>query len=251
MEDILLYFALKYDGDFNSIYKALESKEVVDDQLYERLKSKFKCKYTTLVSKDYPNKLKEIDCPPFVLFYYGDLSLLEDKIVAVVGKRKSSEYGKRITKNITSELVKNDYTIISGISTGTDANAHQTVINENGRTIAISGCGIDLIYPKNNQDLYDLIKNDHLLISEYPYDIKPEKKRFIKSNRLISGLSNGVIVTECDKESASMIVTRFAIEQSKDVYCVPSNIDSEYQGCNQLIKHGADIFISVKDLEFQ
>lgn len=249
MEDVLLYFALKYDGDFNSIYKALENKEAVDYQLYERLKSKLKCKYTTLVSKDYPNKLKEIDCPPFVLFYYGDLSLLEDKIVAVVGKRKTSEYGKRITKNITSELVKNDYTVLSGMSIGIDVIAHQTAINENGKSIAISGCGIDMIYPKSNQELYNLIKNDYLLISEYPFDTKPEKKRFIKSNRLISGLSDGVIVTECGKESSSMIVTRFAIEQSKNVYCVPSNIDTDYQGCNELIKHGADIFISVEDLD--
>lgn len=100
MEDVLLYFALKYDGDFNSIYKALESKEVVDYQLYEKLKSKLKCKYTTIVSTNYPNKLKEIECPPFVLFYYGDLSLLENKLVAVVGKRKTSEYGKRITKKL-------------------------------------------------------------------------------------------------------------------------------------------------------
>lgn len=249
MEDVLLYFALKYDGDFNSIYKALESKEVVDYQLYEKLKSKLKCKYTTLVSTNYPNKLKEIDCPPFVLFYYGDLSLLENKIVAVVGKRKASEYGKRITKNITSKLVKNNYTVLSGMSIGTDMIAHQTAINENGKSIAVSGCGIDMIYPKSNQELYNLIKNDHLLISEYPFDTKPEKKRFIKNNRLISGLSDGVIVTECDKDSSSMIVTRFAIEQNKDVYCVPSNIDSDYQGCNRLIKHGANIFISVKDLD--
>lgn len=249
MEDILLYFALKYDDDFNSIYKALENKEAVDYQLYERLKSKFQCRYTTLVSKDYPNKLKEIDCPPFVLFYYGDLSLLEDKIVAVVGKRKTSEYGKRITKTITSKLVKNDYTVLSGMSTGTDVIAHQTAINENGKSIAVSGCGIDMIYPKSNQELYNLIKNNHLLISEYPFDTKPEKKRFIKSDRLISGLSDEVIVTECDKESSSMIVTRFAIEQSKNVYCVPSNIDTNYQGCNELIKHGADIFISVEDLD--
>lgn len=250
MEDVLLYFALKYNGDFNSIYKALESKEVVDYQLYEKLKSKFKSKYTTLVSNDYPNKLKEIDCPPFVLFYYGDLSLLEDKIVTVVGKRKTSEYGKRITKIITSKLVKNDYTVLSGMSIGTDVIAHQTAINENGKSIAISGCGIDMIYPKSNQELYNLIKNNHLLISEYPFDTKPEKKRFIKSNRLISGLSDEVIVTECDKESYSMIVTRFAIEQSKNVYCVPSNIDTNYQGCNELIKHGADIFISVEDLDY-
>lgn len=249
MEDVLLYFALKYDGDFNSIYKALESKEVIDYQLYDKLKSTLKCKYTTIVSTNYPNKLKKIDFPPFVLFYYGDLSLLENKIVAIVGKRKASEYGKRITRDITSELVENDYTVLSGMSIGTDVIAHQTVINENGKSIAINGCGIDMIYPKSNQELYNLIKNNHLLISEYPSVTKPEKKRFIKSNRLISGLSDGVVVTECDKESSSMIVTRFAVEQSKAVYCVPSNIDTDYQGCNELIKHGADIFISVEDLD--
>ena len=121
MEDILLYFSLKYKGQFDLIYKALERKERVDESLKEELFKTIKSSYTTIISDDYPQQLKYINCPPFVLYYYGSLSLLDKDCIAVIGKRDCSEYGVQATRVLVKELVKNDIVIVSGMAKGIDA----------------------------------------------------------------------------------------------------------------------------------
>lgn len=247
MEEILLYFSLKYSGDFDLIYQALKTKEEVDQALKEQLFKQLKCSYTTLISKNYPDTLKQITCPPFVLFYYGDLSLINDKCIGVVGKRKSSEYGNYATEYLVKQLVNEQYTIVSGMALGIDAVAHQSAINNDGKTIAILGSGIDYCYPKRNQKLYNDLKENHLIMSEYPGELVPQKMNFPRRNRIISGLSESILVTEADKRSGTMITVGHALEQGKDIYCIPARIN-DANGCNYLIQQGAKLVMNVGDI---
>ena len=198
MEEIILYFALKYAGDFDKIYQALERKEKVDDELKEHLFKELKSKYTTIISDDYPAALKEINCPPFVLFYYGDLNLVNTKCIGVIGMRQPSDYGIEVTKTIVSKLVLENYTIVSGMALGIDAMAHQSAMNVLGKTIAVLGSGIDNCYPLKNKAIYEIMKVNQLIISEYPGNLVPKKINFPRRNRIISGLSESILVTEAN-----------------------------------------------------
>ena len=247
MEDIILYFSLKYEGDFMRIYNALVQKEQIDDELKKELKSKLKSKYITIFDDDYPESLKEINCPPFVLYYYGDLTLVNNKILAMVGMRECSEYGKNVASQLAGDLVKEGYTIVSGMAKGIDTYAHLGSVNANGKTIAVLGSGVDYCYPKSNESLYELLKQDHLIISEYPGLTKPTKTTFPFRNRIVAGLSEGVVVVEAKRRSGTMITVGYALEQGKDVYAVPSRIN-ENEGCNTLIQQGAKLILDVKDI---
>ena len=198
MEEIILYFALKYAGDFDKIYQALERKEKIDDDLKGHLFKELKSKYTTIISDDYPAALKEINCPPFVLFYYGDLNLVNTKCIGVIGMRQPSDYGIEVTKTIVSKLVLENYTIVSGMALGIDAMAHQSAMNVLGKTIAVLGSGIDNCYPLKNKTIYEIMKVNQLVISEYPGNLVPKKINFPRRNRIISGLSESILVTEAN-----------------------------------------------------
>ena len=247
MEEIILYFALKYAGDFDKIYQALERKEKVDDELKEHLFKELKSKYTTIISDDYPAALKEINCPPFVLFYYGDLNLVNTKCIGVIGMRQPSDYGIEVTKTIVSKLVLENYTIVSGMALGIDAMAHQSAMNVLGKTIAVLGSGIDNCYPLKNKAIYEIMKVNQLVISEYPGNLVPKKINFPRRNRIISGLSESILVTEANQQSGTMITVGHGLEQGKDIYCVPSRINDAL-GCNYLIQQGAKLVINVSDI---
>ena len=147
MEELTLYFSLKYEGDFMKIYNAFINKERVDEQLKHELIKKLNCQYTTIFSDDYPAALKEINCPPFVLYNYGNLSLVNSYTIGIVGMRDSSEYGKYVTESFTKDLVKNNYVIVSGMARGIDGIAHRCAIENGGHTIAVLGTGIEYCYP--------------------------------------------------------------------------------------------------------
>lgn len=247
MEELVLYFSLKYEGDFQKIYNALLNKEKVDEVLRNELKKKLRCRYTTLFSHDYPEFLKMINCPPFVLYYYGDLSLVKDKTIGVVGMRDTNDYGRYATKVFVQDLVKNDYVIVSGMARGVDSIAHQTAIDYGGHTIAVLGTGIEYCYPKNNSILYDELKKHHLVMSEYPFMTAPQRKLFPFRNRIIAGLSKEILITQARQKSGTMITAGYALEQGKEVYCIPSRFD-DYDGCNELIKQGAKLILNVNDI---
>lgn len=247
MEEILLYFSLKYQGDFDLIYRALEKKEKIDEELKAKLFKELSSNYTTLISADYPASLKEISCPPFVLFYYGDLSLVNSKCIGVIGKRCPSDYGKEATKLMVGDLVKENYTIVSGMALGIDALAHQSALNNTGKTIAVLGSGIDYCYPRQNKAIYQTMKNKQLVISEYPGNLVPKKVNFPRRNRIISGLSESILVIEANKRSGTMITVGHALEQGKDIYCVPGRINDAL-GCNYLIQQGGKLVNDVKDI---
>lgn len=247
MEDVLLYFALKYDGDFDQIYHALQAHEIVDEDLFAALKEKLKAHYTTIISDDYPEALKYMTCPPFVLFYYGDINLAASKCIAVIGMRHPTEYGIYVTRHLVTGLVHHDYTIVSGMAIGIDGIAHRSAIQNGGHTIAVLGGGIDYVYPRSNQDIYTHLAAHDLVISEYPFDKAPKRDGFPKRNRIIAGLSSKVVVTQAQERSGTMITVGFALEQGKDVFAVPSRIDDP-NGCNLLIDQGARVLMSAEDL---
>lgn len=247
MEEILLYFSLKYEGDFDKIFKALEQKEKIDEDLKGDLFKTVKSRFTTLISDDYPNSLKKIACPPFVLFYYGNLDLVNEKCIGVIGMRHPSNYGIQTTTQLTKQLVSANYTIVSGMAIGIDTVAHQSAITFKGKTIAILGSGIDYCYPRKNLSLYQNLKEKHLVISEYPGNLIPKKINFPRRNRIISGLSESILVTEANQRSGTMITVGHGLEQGKEVYCVPGRIN-DAKGCNYLIQQGAKLVMDINDI---
>ena len=191
------------------------------------------------MDKEYPPELKKVYRAPIVLYYYGDISLLykEKEALAVIGSRECTEVGRTITDQLVTELAP-DFRIVSGLAKGIDAVAHESAIKAGGDTIAVLGSGIDYCYPYENYALYRLIKEKGLVISEYPNFTMPTQISFPMRNRIIAGLSKGILITEAKKKSGTMITVRWAQMIDKDIMCVPYR-PSDESGCNQLIKEGA------------
>lgn len=210
-----------------------------------------KIKAVTIASADYPKKLKQsLDDPPIVLYYKGNLELVDTLMVAIVGARKVTRYGKDVTEKFSKELTLHGFTILSGLARGVDTIAHSECLANDGNTIAVLGCGIDVIYPKENKDLYEDIARKGLVLSEYPIGTEPYHYNFPQRNRIISALSDGVLVTEAGAKSGSIITANCALNIGKEVYAVPGNIFSEQsQGTNELIKNNnAAMILNINDI---
>lgn len=236
--EILLYLSLKYDGEWDSICKAIVEREPISQEDLKKRLLKFKGSYVTMYDENYPRKLSRVYKPPFVLYYYGDLSLINLPSLSVVGSRECSEYARISTIKIIKEL-ENKLVIVSGLARGIDSIAHQTAIDIGIKTIAILGCGIDYCYPLENKELYSEIKSNHLLISEYPLSSMPKKHRFPYRNRLIGAFGDALFIAEAKASSSGTYHTlRATLEMGKDVYCLPSaNLEDSLT--NRLIKEGA------------
>ena len=204
----------------------------------------------TIKDKGYPDKLKVIYDPPVVLYVKGNKNILNEKSVAIVGCRVCTKYGENIAKKIAYNLSLNNINIISGLARGIDSYAHKATLEGTAKTIAVVGCGLDRVYPEENKELSQrIIKNNGAIVSEYIIGTKPLAKNFPKRNRIISGLSNGVIVVEARAKSGTLITVDFALEQGKNIYAVPGNIDNpNAYGTNDLIKQGAKIITNMKDV---
>ena len=221
-----------------------EKEEKLEEYLFKN-----NIKYVTYSSSLYPERLKNIDNPPYVIFYKGDITLLNYNMVAIVGSRKNTNYGEQVTKFIVSELYNISYGVVSGVAAGIDSIAHREILFRGGKTIGVLGCGIDVVYPRFNKNLYDRISEHGLLISEFLPGTKPLSYNFPQRNRIISALSNGVIVIEASNKSGSLITVDYALSQSKDGMVVPGPIFNETsKGCNLLIYQGARPFLGKKDL---
>lgn len=198
---------------------------------------------------DYPALLRNIADPPIVLYVWGDLLPNDEWAVAIVGTRRATAYGKECTHRLTRGLVESGVTIVSGLAYGIDTEAHQTVVQAGGRTLAVLGCGVDVVYPPTNRELSQKIRENGALISEYPLGTKPEAKNFPRRNRIISGLSLGTVVIEGAIKSGACITARFALEQGRDVFAVPGSIlHKSSAGPNHLIQNGATLVIDVNDI---
>lgn len=241
---------LKVDGMSDKIVQNMQKAK--DSKLlekYEKYILKNDIKIINISDDNYPAKLKNIYAPPITIFAKGDISLLSSKAIAIVGSREPSKYGICVAEKFSKELSKEGITIVSGLARGIDTFAHIGALSSFGKTIAVLGSGIDVVYPKENAKYYREISEKGLIISEYIVGTAPESKNFPQRNRIISGLSDGVLVVEARKNSRTMITTDFALEQGKELYVIPGNITSNLSvGTNNLIKEGAKLVTDVCEI---
>ena len=209
--------------------------------------------YTLLTwqSPEYPRLLREIPGAPPLLYVAGRLQEMDNWSVAVVGTRRLTSYGRQVARELVAGLARSNVTIVSGLARGIDAIAHQTALEAGGRTVAVLGSGLESIYPPEHRGLVrQIVEGEQgAVVSEYPLDTMPEARNFPPRNRIISGLSLGVIVVEAGERSGALITTSFAAEQGREVFAVPGNINSRASaGTNRLIQEGAKLVTSVEDV---
>ncbi|WP_366921656.1 DNA-processing protein DprA [Metallumcola ferriviriculae] len=189
---------------------------------------------------DYPERLTWLYDPPLVLYYRGDITILKDETIGVVGSRRATAYGAKVAYNLASDLASSGLVIVSGMARGIDTAAHKGALGAQGKTVAVLGSGVDICYPKQNKEIYQEICTKGLVISEFPPNTPPEARNFPIRNRVISGLSSGVVVVEAAEKSGSLITADLALEQGKDVFAVPGPVNSANSvGTNRLLKQGA------------
>lgn len=198
----------------------------------------------------YPEKLKSIKNPPARLYAIGNLELLNKQSLAIVGTRHITEYGIKNCQYFAREIVKKEIPIVSGMAVGTDTIAHRTALEYGGETIAVLPCGFDSIYPKENISLFEnIIKKNGLVITEYPRNIGAKSERFLQRNRIVSGLSEGVLVIEAAHRSGTSVTAKLAYEQGKVVMALPGRLDNSYGvGVNKLIQEGAKLVTDIDDV---
>lgn len=203
----------------------------------------------TITDDAYPALLAEIFDPPPMLFVLGRLELLETVQVAVVGSRRASVYGMAAAEHLASELAHAGATVTSGMARGIDTSAHEGALKSGGGTIAVFGCGLDVIYPAENRKLAERIARDGLLVSEFPFGAPAHPQNFPIRNRTVSGLSEAVVVVEGEQYSGSLITARLAVDQNREVFAVPGNITNKLSfGPNLLIKQGAHLVQTASDV---
>jgi len=197
----------------------------------------------------YPARLKEIyDYPP-LLYVRGSLLPKDEWCLAIVGTRRATAYGRQVTEELVTDLARNNITIVSGLARGIDSVAHKAALEAGGRTIAVFGCGLDVVYPSENADLARRVMKQGALVSEYPLGTRPRPENFPRRNRIMSGLSLGVFVAEAGFKSGAMITARMALEQNREVFAVPGSILSPTsQGTNNLIQEGAKLVSNCNDI---
>lgn len=206
-------------------------------------------KVVTFKDDDYPRRLKDIYDPPALLYLRGELRREDELAVAIVGSRKTSAYGREVTERIGNDLARHGVTVVSGMARGIDSVAHKGALQGGGRTIAVLGCGVDVIYPSENRNLFCQIIDQGAVLSEFPMGSPPEAGHFPRRNRIISGLSIGVVIVQASAESGSLITAGYALEQGREVFAVPGNVGAEgSRGTNQLIKDGAKLVESSEDI---
>ena len=228
--------------------KIIDNKDNLDiDKLYDKFQS-YNQKLVTRPMEHFPEKLKVISNAPYGIFYIGTFPEKFDKCVSIVGARRCSEYGRWAAKEIAGALARRGYIIVSGMAQGIDNESHIGALNEDGITVAVLGCGVDICYPRNNINTYVQIQKKGAIISEFYPGTKPVSYNFPSRNRIISALSNQVVVIEAKEKSGSLITADYALEQGKDIYALPGRIsDLLSHGCNRLIEQGAGIITSVSD----
>lgn len=209
-----------------------------------------KIKILKLGDNNYPEKLKNIVDKPQILYVLGNENLLNEKSIAIIGSRDCTRYGAMNAYDFGYQLAKRGLCVISGLARGIDTYSHLGSIKIREKTIAVLGSGLDIVYPAENIELYKkILISGGAIVSEYPLGSKPEKYHFPQRNRIISGLSDGIIVVEAKKKSGTLITVDFALDQGKDVYAIPGNINSKYSyTTNELIKEGAIPITKVEDL---
>jgi DNA processing protein len=219
----------------------------VDEQL--ELIEKHRVHALTIWDKRYPTLLKKTADPPLVLFYKGELRENWPPCLAVVGTRTPTQYGKTITEKLVGELIHNGIAIVSGLARGIDTIAHQSALDYGGKTIAVLGCGLDHIYPPENKKIYQVIEEKGILFSEYFIGTGPDAVNFPRRNRIISGISLGVLIVEAGDKSGALITANYALDQNREVFAIPGTINNpKSSGPHRLIQQGAKLVQDVQDI---
>lgn len=226
-----------------------EIKENLDR--YMQKMNKEEVNIITIEDEEYPKILKNIYDYPISLYIKGNVEILKNNSVGIIGCRNATQYGIKMAQYFSYNLAKKDMNIVSGLARGIDSYSHIGAIKAKGKTIAIIGSGIDVVYPRENQYLYrKIVEENGAIISEYPLGTQPVKMNFPARNRIISGMCKGIIVIEAKKKSGTLITVDFALEQGRDVYVVPGNINSiNSVGTNDLIKQGARMITTYEDVD--
>lgn len=205
---------------------------------------KKQCKIISFFDKEYPESLRQIYRPPLILFVQGDLDLLQEKIVSIVGSRKATVYSQQVLNKLVPNLVKDNLVIASGLAKGVDVMAHKAALKNKGKTVAVVGNGLNHFYPKCNYQVQEEIRKNGLIISEYLPDTPPRPFRFPERNRILAGIADSVIVTEAKERSGSLITASLALQENREIFAVPGPITSDLSaGPNKLIEAGANPLI--------
>ena len=234
-----------------TIVNVLLRLEEFDAEAYQKELEKRDIHFLTIDDENYPSRLKEIGDPPVFLYYKGDLSLLDQPCIALVGTRKMSPTGKQVTDRFVPDLVAAGMVTVSGLAVGIDAEVAKETLHAGGKTVAVLGHGLRMIYPQSNAKLAEqILQHGGLIMSEFALDIQPDKYTFPSRNRIIAGISLGTVVLEAPVESGSIITAELALEYNRDVFAVPgAALDPNYSGCHQMIAKGqAKLVVSAKDV---
>ena len=230
----------------NDLWNALQSK-----QLSQKIQQNLKVShFLTILDKRYPSQLQEIYSPPVVLFYQGDIELLDSKkILGVVGARQCSSYALQALTQLLPNVIQQKLILVSGLAKGVDGLSHQLALKHHGKTIAVIGNGLDISYPSCNRALQTQIAHAGLLLSEYPLESRPLKYHFPLRNRIIAGLCQTVLVVEARHHSGSLITANLALQENRNVLALPGRINDIYStGCNELIAAGAKPVLNSNDI---
>lgn len=234
------------DGQYRDVLA--QRKQVDPAALYETYLSAG-CGLCVWGDPEYPPLLAQIYDPPLVLFYHGTLPGPEEICVAMIGSRDFSPYGRQVAEIFSRDLSEQGITVVSGLARGVDSVCHRGALAGGGRTIAVLGSGLDVIYPRENQDLYQQICGQGAVLSEFPLGTPPLPAHFPRRNRIISGLCQGILVVEAGEKSGTMLTVNYALEQGRDVFAVPGPVTSPTsRGTNRLIRDGARMALSAEDI---
>lgn len=231
------------------VQRLCETRRTVDlDALWTRIQRQG-IRVLTWQDADYPRHLRDLEHAPPVLYLRGTLDAADEWAVAVVGTRRPTAYGRQVAEEVARTLAQHGVTVVSGLARGIDAVAHKAALDAGGRTLAVLGSGVDVIYPPEHRRLAERILTQGALLSDYPPGTQPEASNFPARNRIISGLALAVVVVEAGKESGALITARFAAEQGREVFAVPGNIYApQSKGTNRLIQQGAYALLQPRDV---
>lgn len=266
VKPVTFYALMDYYGDVDEIWENFDDSDTGLKFISNEIKTTLdktrdlsyvsKCiekwkspKFMTVFGDNYPKLLKEICDPPIVLFYKGSLDFF-DRYIAIVGSRKCSNYGLEVARSMGRGLGSSGVSVVSGGARGIDSAAHMGTLETGGKTVCVLGCGLDVVYPPENGKLFeDIVQKGGAIITEYFPGEKPAPWHFPERNRIISGMCQGVVVIEANEKSGALITANMAINEGRDVFAVPGNINSIYSnGTNNLIKNGAGLVRSHEDI---
>jgi DNA processing protein len=235
------------------IHQILAQRQTIDPVVFLEQHQHDNPNFWTPADPDYPRLLWEIPSPPPVLYYLGQVNAAENQGhtpgIGIVGTRYPTEHGGRWTRKISQTLAQRQFTVISGLAAGIDATAHSSCLRAQGRTIAVLGTGLDLVYPPQNRALFEQIVANGLILSEYAVGTKPDRGNFPARNRIIAGLSRAILVMEAPLKSGALITAKYANDFNRDVFTLPNSPDvREAQGCLNLIHRGAELILSERQL---